>query len=169
MTELNKNIVLIGMPGAGKSTIGVLLAKAISYDFMDTDLVIQNQVKKRLFEIINEQGIDAFLKLENEVLSNIKVENTIISTGGSAIFGEDAMKNLSDNGIVVYIKLTCEEIIKRVNNIKTRGIVMKNGKTLEDVYNERVPYYEKYADIVIETDGLTIEESVSMLVERILQ
>lgn len=167
MMDEKKNIVLIGMPGAGKSTIGVLLAKAINFDFLDTDLAIQNKEGKRLFEIINEQGIEEFLRIENDVLSKLQPSNTVISTGGSAVFGREGMKNLSERGIVVYIKLSCEEIERRVNNIKTRGIVMKKGKTLADVYAERVPLYEEYADITIETENLTIEESVSLLVEKL--
>lgn len=164
--DSNKNIVLIGMPGAGKSTIGVLLAKAINYDFLDTDLTIQNKTGRKLYEIINENGIEEFLKLENDILADISCKKTIISTGGSAIFGEEAMKNLSNNGMVVYIKLSCKEIERRVNNITTRGIVMKKGKTLADVYTERAPLYEKYADVIIETEGTSIEESVSLIIKK---
>lgn len=157
---MKKNIVLIGMPGAGKSTIGVLLAKAMNYDFMDTDLLIQQQEKKKLYEIINEQGIDSFLSIENQVLSGIDVDNKIIATGGSAIFGKEAMEHLKEIGTIVYLKLSCEEIVRRVKNIKTRGVVMKKGKTLEDVYEERVPLYEKYAEVTIECDSSTIEQCV---------
>ena len=157
---MKNHIVLIGMPGAGKSTVGVLLAKAISYDFMDTDLVIQKYTGKKLYEIINEHGMEAFLSIENDVLKQILANQTVIATGGSAVFGEEAMEHLRDMATIVYIKLSCDEILRRVKNIKTRGIAMKKGKTLEDVYYERIPLYEKYADIVVECDNMTIEDSV---------
>lgn len=157
---MKNNIVLIGMPGAGKSTVGVLLAKALSYDFIDTDLVIQKTTGKKLYEIINEHGMEAFLAIENDLLKQLYANQTVIATGGSAVFGEEAMEHLSSMAIIVYIKLSCDEILRRVKNIKTRGIAMKKGKTLEDVYYERIPLYEKYADIVVECDNMTIEDSV---------
>lgn len=165
---MKKNIVLIGMPGAGKSTIGVLLAKAINYDFLDADLVIQKQYNKKLYEIINEKGIDEFLKIEDKIISDIDVKGTVIATGGSAVYGENAMKHMKENGVVVYLKLSCVEIINRISNIKTRGIAMKEGKTIFDIYNERVPLYEKYADIVINAEGTSVEESVTLVAETIL-
>ena len=125
---MKKNIVLIGMPGSGKSTIGVLLAKAINYQFIDGDLLIQRQEKKTLVDIINEKGIDAFLAIENQVLREINTEASVIATGGSAIFSEEAMKHLGEQGLIVYLDVSCEEIIRRVNNISTRGIAMKPGK-----------------------------------------
>lgn len=165
---MKKDIVLIGMPGAGKSTIGVLLAKAINYDFLDADLVIQKQYNKKLYEIINEKGIDEFLKIEDKIISEIDVKGTVIATGGSAVYGENAMKHMKENGVVVYLKLSCVEIINRISNIKTRGIAMKEGKTIFDIYNERVPLYEKYADIVINAEGTSVEESVTLVAETIL-
>lgn len=161
------NLVLIGMPGAGKSTIGVLLAKAMNYNFLDTDISIQKRENKKLYEIINEKGIDEFLKIENEVLAKLNVDGCVIATGGSAIFGAEAMANLSELGTIVYIKLSCEEIVRRVNNIKTRGIAMSKGKTMEDVYNERVPLYEKYAEIIVDGENTTIEECVEKIVNVI--
>lgn len=158
------NIVLIGMPGAGKSTIGVLLAKAKGYKFCDTDILIQDRTGELLYETINRDGIDAFLSLEEEVLSNVDGDRIIFATGGSAVYGEKAMAHLKSIGTVVYIKLSYEEIVSRVNNITTRGIAMKHGKTLLDVYNERVPLYEKYADITVECDGTTVEECVSKMI-----
>lgn len=164
---MKENIVLVGMPGAGKSTIGILLAKALNYGFIDTDLLIQISQRKKLYEIISEVGILEFIKIENETLSRIKERNKIIATGGSAIFGKEAMQNLKKQGTVVYIKLSYEEINRRVTNIKTRGIVMKEGKTLEDVYVERTPLYEQYADIVVDCEGLNIEETVEKVIDRL--
>ena len=117
---MKENIVLIGMPGAGKSTIGVLLAKALNYNFIDADLVIQKQNNKKLYEIINEKGIDEFLKIENEIISNINVTETVIATGGSAIYGKEAMEHMKNNGIIIYIKLSCVEIINRIRAITIR-------------------------------------------------
>lgn len=161
---MKNNIILIGMPGAGKSTIGVLLAKAMNYGFLDTDITIQKENGQKLYEIIQEKGLDKFLEIENEILSKVEVENTVVATGGSAIFGKEAMEHLRKIGHVVYIKLSCGEIKKRVNNIKTRGIAMKEGKTMEDVYRERVPLYEKYADIIVDAEAATIEEAVEKIV-----
>ena len=160
---MKNNIVLIGMPGAGKSTIGVLLAKAMNYEFLDTDITIQKENGKKLFEIINEKGLDEFLRIENDVLARVNTSNTVVATGGSAIFGKEAMEHLKSIGHVVYIRLSLEEIIRRVSNIKTRGIAMKKGKTMEDVYRERVPLYEKYADIVVDAESTTIEEAVEKI------
>ena len=164
---MKKNIVLIGMPGSGKSTIGVLLAKAINYHFIDGDLLIQRQEGMTLVDIINEKGIDAFLSIENQVLRDINTEASVIATGGSAIFSAEAMEHLSEQGLIVYLDVSCEEIIRRVNNISTRGIAMKPGKTLADLYAERKPYYEKYAQLTIYCDGKSMEECVSMIADAV--
>ena len=164
---MKNNIVLIGMPGAGKSTVGVLLAKAMNYQFMDTDITIQNENGKKLYEIIAEKGIDEFLKIENDVLSQVEADKTVIATGGSAVYGEEAMKHLAEIGHIVYIKLSCQEIIRRVSNIKTRGIAMKKGKTIFDIYEERVPLYEKYAEIIVDAENTNIEECVELVVDAV--
>ncbi|MBE5945724.1 MAG: shikimate kinase [Lachnospiraceae bacterium] len=164
---MKNNIVLIGMPGAGKSTVGVLLAKAMNYSFMDTDLTIQQENGKKLYEIIADKGIDEFLNIENDVLSHVEANQSVIATGGSAVYGEEAMKHLSDIGHIVYIKLSCQEIVRRVSNIKTRGIAMKKGKTIFDIYAERVPLYEKYADIIVDGENTTIEECVERVVDAV--
>jgi len=164
---MKENIVLIGMPGAGKSTIGVLLAKAINYQFIDTDLIIQNRTNMKLFELINKNGINTFLKIEEDILSELTYKKTVIATGGSAVYGEKAMKHLSENGHIIYIKLSCEEIKKRVNNIKTRGIAMSNGSSIEDVYEERIALYDKYADIIVDCENMNIEESVNKIMMEI--
>ncbi len=144
------NLVLIGMPGCGKSTIGVLLAKSMLCEFVDTDLIIQNKHKKSLCEIISEDGLENFKETENEVLSEINCENCVIATGGSAVYCGKGMANLKKNGKIVYLKLSPEEIKKRIKNIRTRGIAMKEGTTIEELYLERAPLYEKYADYIVE-------------------
>lgn len=159
------NIVLIGMPGAGKSTVGVLLAKALTYNFLDTDISIQRKENRKLQDIIEEQGLEKFVNIENEVLSRLEVDGCVIATGGSAVYGQEAMKQLKTIGTVVYIRLSLEEIERRVNNIKTRGIAMKKGNTLKDVYEERIPLYEKYADIIVDGEASTIEEVVEKIVD----
>lgn len=163
-----KNIVLIGMPGAGKSTLGVLLAKVLNYDFLDADIAIQKREGRKLYEIIDQVGIDEFLRIENDVITDINVNKTVIATGGSAIYGKEAMVHMKSTGILVYIKLSCEEIQRRVNNITTRGIAMKKGETLADVFDERAPIYESYADIVISCDNTSIEEAVALLNDEIV-
>lgn len=160
---MNDNIILIGMPGAGKSTVGVLLAKALGYDFIDTDLIIQGRLNNRLYKIIEEHGIDYFLQAENKIVSEVTADHTVIATGGSVVFGKEAMEHLRRMGKVVYIKLGCDEIKRRVNNITTRGIVMKKDETIEDIYSERVPLYERYADITVDVRNTTIEEAVEKI------
>lgn len=161
------NIILIGMPGCGKSTIGVLLAKTLMLDFVDTDLLIQKKYSKTLSEIIDSEGLEVFKQKESEVLSEISFENSLIATGGSAVYSESGMKNLKNGGIVVYLKLSPAEIKGRIKNIKTRGIVMGKGVTIDSLYRERAPLYEKYADYVLDCEGLTIEDCVSALSEML--
>lgn len=161
------NLVLIGMPGCGKSTIGVLLAKSMLCEFVDTDLIIQNKHKKSLCEIISEEGLENFKETENEVLSEINCENCVIATGGSAVYCGKGMANLKKNGKIVYLKLSSEEIKKRIKNIRTRGIAMKEGTTIEELYLERAPLYEKYADYIVECENLTAEECVEKIIDII--
>ncbi len=162
-----KNIVLIGMPGAGKSTIGVLLAKSLLFSFADTDLIIQNRYKKSLCDIIEEIGTDGFLQLENDTIYACEFENSVVATGGSAVYGSDAMEKLKKNSAFVYLKLPLSELERRIADIKTRGVAMKNGTTLADLFVERVPLYEKYADITVECSGLSPEQCVDRIVEAI--
>jgi shikimate kinase len=162
-----KNIVLIGMPGAGKSTIGVLLAKSMLRDFCDTDLIIQKKEGKALCEIIKEKGTEEFIRIEDEIIGAQKFENCVVATGGSAVYGEDAMRNLKANGKAVYLKLSPEEIEKRIDNIATRGIVMGKGSSISELYLERAPLYERYADITAECSGLGIEDCVTMITESL--
>ena len=152
------NIVLIGMPGAGKSTVGVILAKVMGYHFIDSDLLIQEQEKCLLKDIIERDGLDGLIAVEEQVNSNIRADRTVIATGGSVIYGEKAMEHLRKIGTVVYIKLSYRTISKRLGNIKQRGVVFREGQTLQSLYKERGPLYEKYAHIIIEAEDLDMEE-----------
>lgn len=160
-----ENIILIGMPGAGKSTVGVILAKIMGYEFVDSDLVIQREEKALLKDIIETRGVDGFIKVEERVNASLLVEKTVVATGGSVVYGAKAMEHLKSIGKIVYLKLSYETIDSRLNNIKGRGVVLRDGQTLLDLYHERVPLYEKYADIVIDEDKLNVEETVSAIIE----
>ena len=159
------NITLIGMPGVGKSTIGVVLAKVLGYQFLDSDLLIQKQEKRRLSEIIEEEGYRGFQDVENRVNAAIDVENTIIATGGSVVYCEEAMEHLKSIGTVVYLKLSLQALSKRLGNLKGRGVLLREGQTLADLYDERTPLYEKYADIVVDEEGKDLEASLESLLE----
>lgn len=157
------NITLIGMPASGKSTVGVLLAKRLGYTFLDTDIVIQHQERRLLKEIIEQEGLDGFLEIENRVNSQLQANKAVIAPGGSVIYGQEAMKHLKEIGIIVYLKLSYEDVESRLDDLKDRGVALKDGMTLLDLYNERVPYYEKYADITIDETGITVGETVDEL------
>ena len=156
-----KNIVLIGMPGAGKSTVGVVLAKNLGMSFMDSDLVIQEQEGKKLHEIIEECGSDGFIKVEERVNASLDPSNTIIATGGSVVYGAKAMERLGEIGTICYLKLSYESIRDRLGDLAQRGVVLKDGQTLLDLYQERIPLYEKYAHIVIDCENKNIREVVN--------
>ena len=162
-----KNIILIGMSGAGKSTLGVLLAKALGKSFTDTDLRIQQREGRLLQDIIDGNGVDAFLKAEESAVLSVTDENSVIATGGSVVYSEAAMQHLRSDGTVVYLRVSFEELTERLSNITTRGIVFKNGSDLAGVYGERLPLYEKYADITVECTGRTIEQSVCEIIEKL--
>lgn len=164
---MHKNIILIGMPGVGKSTVGVILAKLLGYSFVDTDLVIQKKEKKLLRDIIAEKGIDGFIDTENSILSTFSAENSVIATGGSVVYGKEAMANLSDESVVVYLKLDYNKLRYRLGNIKNRGVVIRKGQSLNALYKERVPLYEKYADIVIDENGCNIEKTVNKIMAEL--
>jgi len=155
------NIVMIGMPGCGKSTVGVLLAKVLGKAFIDTDVVLQAKEKCRLQEMIDRIGIDAFLQIEEETVLNLDCENTVIATGGSVIYGRRAMEHLHKDGVVVYIRLPYEEVEQRLSNLATRGVTLRSGQSLYDLYQERISLYEREADIVVDASGFDIEQTVS--------
>jgi Shikimate kinase len=164
---MKSNIILIGMPGAGKSTVGVLLAKTLKKPFIDTDLLIQQRENRFLQEIIDNDGIEAFIKIEEEIIMDIKSENHIIATGGSAVYSSAAMEHLKLTGIAVYLKLNPYQLEKRIKNMKTRGIALKKGQTLTDLYKERVPLYNSYADIVIDCSHKHIEKIIKEIKDRV--
>lgn len=163
------NIVLIGMPGAGKSTLGVVLAKILGMDFMDGDILIQNQVGNTLQKIIDAQGVDGFLQVENDVLAAVDVQNTVISTGGSAIYSDEAMRHLTEIGTVVYLDVSLEELRSRLGSLHERGVVMRKGvsMSLDEIFEERGSLYRKYAEVTLQTDGLTVREATRKLVDAL--
>ena len=163
--RMKSNIVLIGMPGVGKSTVGVILAKVLGYQFVDSDLVIQKEEGKLLKEIIAEVGTEGFIEVENRINASLAVTDSIIATGGSVVYGKEAMEHLREIGTVVYLSLPFEEIDKRLSDIKGRGVVLREGQTLKDLFEERKVLYEQYADIVIDEAGLDVEETIEAILK----
>lgn len=157
------NITLIGMPASGKSTVGVLLAKRLGYSFVDVDIVIQEQEGRLLKEIIAEEGQEGFLHVENRVNAELSVHNSVIAPGGSVIYGKGAMEHLKKISTVVYLKLSYEAVEERLGNLTDRGVVLKDGMTLKDLYEERIPYYEQYADITVDETGIDAGGIVDVL------
>lgn len=162
-----QNIVLIGMPGAGKSTVGVILAKALGMAFVDTDLIIQKQAGCLLQELIDRDGVAKFLGVEERVICELQIENCVIATGGSVIHSDAAVQHLKENGLLLYLKLRYDEIEQRINNMSSRGIAISKGQKLIDLYDERVVLYEKYADMIIDCSGSAIEKVVYKAVDSI--
>lgn len=163
---MKNNIVLIGMPGCGKSTVGVVLAKALGYHFLDSDLVIQDREKKLLSEIIEENGPEGFNRIEEDVNASIEAEHTVIATGGSVVYGPRAMAHLGKIADIIYLKLTLEEIEERVGDLTKRGVSLREGQTLNDLYRERIPLYEKYAQITVDESGMDIRRVVGEILRR---
>lgn len=159
-----RNVILIGMPGVGKSTAGVILAKVLGYRFIDADLLIQQEENRLLHEIIRQEGPEGFLAIENRVNAGIQAQKSVIATGGSVVYGKEAMEHLKSIGTVVYLKLSYEILEKRLHNIRGRGVVLKRGQTLRDLYEERVLLYEKYADLVVEEENRDVEETIALIV-----
>ena len=164
-----ENIVLIGMPGVGKSTVGVILAKVLGYQFIDADLVIQKRENRLLHEIISEEGLDGFLKAEEN--ANVYIaqneEKSIVATGGSVVYCEKAMQELKKTGRVIYLELEYDQLKKRLGNLKGRGVVLKDGQDLRGLYEERIPLYEKYADLTVNEKNLDVEQTLQKKVDRL--
>ncbi len=159
------NIVLIGMPGVGKSTVGVILAKELGYQFLDADLLIQKRENRLLKEIIEQEGVDGFIEIENQVNASIEADRTVVATGGSVVYGEEAMNHLKHIATVIYLRLSYEELEKRLGNLKNRGVVLREGQTLKDLYEERTKLYEKYADLIVDEENKGIEETLQAIVK----
>lgn len=161
------NVILIGMPGAGKSTVGVVLAKKLGYRFLDSDLVIQEKCGKLLHQLIEERGEAGFLMLENEINVRIRGDKMVIATGGSAVYGKEAMAHFREIGRIVYLRLPYEELKERLGDLHERGVVIKEGSTLKDLYEERILLYEKYADLTIDCGGRDIRSIVEEIAGRL--
>lgn len=162
-----KSIILIGMPAVGKSTVGVVVAKRLGYEFIDTDLLIQKQENRLLKEIIEDEGIDGFLKIENQVNCDVQAERAVISPGGSVVYCQEAMEHYKKIGVVVYLRASFETINNRIRNAKNRGVVLKEGQTLERLYEERVKLFEKYADITIDEEGKELGETIELVLQSL--
>ena len=163
------NIILIGMPGSGKSTLGVVLAKKIGYSFIDSDIVIQDTYKKTLEQLIEENGDTGFIKIENDVNCLISPEHTIIATGGSAVYGSGAMKHLKEIGTMVYLRVSEMDLNERLGSLKERGVVSNGKTTVKEIFEDRKALYEKYADITVDLEGKTLRESVEELADCLQQ
>ena len=164
---MKKNLIFIGMPAVGKSTVGIVVAKRLGMRFIDTDLLIQEEEGRLLREIIAEEGEEGFLEIENRVNASVKAKNSVISPGGSVIYCKDAMQHYKKTGIIVYLKASYQTIKRRIRNPKKRGVVLREGQTLKDLYYERVPYFEKYADITVCEDGCRIEDTIKNVLNAV--
>lgn len=168
MSENVKNIILIGMPGAGKSTVGVVAAKRMGYRFVDSDLVIQEKYGKLLHQLIDEYGVEGFWQLENNVNASLSPDRTVIATGGSVCYEQEAMEHLRTIGCVVYLKLSYESLVERLGDLSARGVTLKPGQTLADLYRERIPLYEKYAHITIDCEGRQLREVAAAVCDGVM-
>lgn len=168
LSQTGSNLVLIGMPGAGKSTVGVVLAKNLGYHFLDSDLCIQEAENRLLHEIIAEDGLNGFLQIENRINASLTVEKSVIATGGSVVYGKEAMEHLGKIGTIVYLRLPYDEIENRLGDLTKRGVALKKGQTLQDLYEERVPLYERYAHVIIDCNGKMIRDIVAEISQKII-
>lgn len=162
-----KNVILIGMPAVGKSTVGVVIAKRLGYEFIDADLLIQKQEKKLLKEIIADEGIGGFLRIENQVNKSIEADGAVISPGGSVVYCEEAMEHYKKIGTIVYLRASYETINMRIRDAKKRGVVLKEGQTLKDLYEERTGLFEKYADITVDEEGRDLGETIESVLKAL--
>lgn len=158
-----ENIILIGMPGAGKSTVGIVLAKVLGYDFVDSDLLIQKTDGRLLWQIMDEEGIDGFNRIEEQVNCSINLKHTVIATGGSAVYSSLSMEHLRSIGTVIYIHVSYETLKNRLGDLHQRGVVLKPGQTLQSLYKERAALYERHAHITIEADDMDIPQTVEAI------
>lgn len=162
------NLILIGMPGCGKSTVGVVLAKALGLDFVDSDLVIQKETGRKLSQLLDEHGDAGFRAIENRINAALDVTDSVIATGGSVIYGEDAMRHLKDIGTVIYLKLSYAAIEDRLGDLHARGVSIQPGWTLHDLYDERTPLYEKWADVTVNCEKMRLREVVAYIQGKVL-
>ncbi len=167
MDETRDNIILIGLPTSGKSTVGVVLAKILGMDFIDTDIIIQRREGSKLNEIIETYGIDGFLKLEEQALLSIDVSHTVIATGGSAVYSDNAMKHLSKNAKVVYLNISLEDLKKRLVDTKDRGVIIRPDESIDKMYESRSILYEKYSEITVTEEGSSIEDTIRAVINRL--
>jgi shikimate kinase len=161
------NIILIGMPGAGKSTVGVILAKRLGFHFIDTDLLIQSREKKRLQQIIDTQGLEYFRHVEEQVLLNLQLEHNVIATGGSVVYYQQGISALNQTGHAIYLQVSLQSLQQRIADMGQRGLVMTKGQTFEQLYLERTPLYEKFAELTIACDNLTTEQVAAQIEDEI--
>lgn len=161
------NVIFIGMPASGKSTIGVVAAKRLGYGFIDPDILIQEQEKRLLHEIIEQEGLERFQEIEDDVNARIEAEHTVISPGGSIVYCQNAMEHFKKIGKIVYLQVSYETIDKRIGDPHKRGVTLRDGQTLWDLYVERKALFEKYADIIINEDGLTLEQTIGKVLEAL--
>ena len=161
------NVIFIGMPAVGKSTVGVVVAKRLGYRFLDVDILIQETEGKLLREIIRENGIGGFLEIEDRINAGVRAEHSVISPGGSVVYCKNAMEHYQEIGSIVYLQASYETISRRLNNAKNRGVVLKDGQSLKALYEERVKLFEKYADITICEDGLGLEETIQAVLDAL--
>lgn len=164
---MKKNLIFIGMPAVGKSTVGVVVAKRLGMQFVDTDLLIQEQEERLLREIIADVGEEGFLKIENQVNRDLNVKNAVIAPGGSVVYCEEAMQHFKEIGTVVYLKASYQTIKRRIRSPKKRGVVLKDGQSFRDLYHERTKLFEQYADITISEDGCRIEQTIENVLNAV--
>ncbi len=162
-----RNIILIGMPASGKSSAGILLAKAMGLNFLDTDVVIQAQQGRLLQDLLDTDGMAAFLAIEKTTLLGLSPIATVIATGGSVVYSAEAMAHLAASGVVVYLETALDELQRRLGNMAERGVAIQPGMTIDELYAQRIPLYEQYADAVVNTAGLSVEETVAQIVAAV--
>lgn len=161
---MSKSVTLIGMPGAGKSTVGVVLAKRLGYAFVDADLIIQQKEGRLLHQLIEERGLEGFLDIENRINASLSPQSAVIATGGSVVYGKEAMEHLVQTTTVIYLQLSLEALAQRLGDLRKRGVVLRKGQSLEELYEERVPLYRQYAHITIDCE----KKDISGIVEEIV-